>query len=102
MQGLLHHLILRLSGAVQLTAYHHGKIFFQIKMLQYAFYIDLGFAGSQCQKIALGLQVLQHLRNTGINFIFKNTRILKTLSVFCHGLLRLVSGKTVEFHKAVP
>jgi len=102
MQGLLHHLILGLSSAVQFTTHHYRKIFFQIKMFQYAFYIDLGFAGSQCQKIALGLQVLQHLRNTGINFIFKNTRILKTLSVFCHGLLRLLSGKTVEFHKAVP
>ena len=38
MQGLLYHLILRLSSAVQFTTHHYNKVFFQIKMFQNALY----------------------------------------------------------------
>ena len=102
MQGLLHHLILGFSSAVQFTTHHYRKIFFQIKMFQDALYVYLGLTGCHCQEIPLRLKRFQHLRNTVIDLIFKKSRILKALSVFCHSFFCLFGGETVEFHKAVP
>ncbi len=70
-------------------------------MFQDTLYVYLGLAGCYCQKISLSLKFPQHLRDTGIDFIFKKSRILKTLSVFCHSIFCLLCGETVEFHKAV-
>jgi len=70
-------------------------------MFQDALYVYLGLTGCHCQEIPLRLKRFQHLRNTIIDLIFKKSRILKALSVFCHSFFCLFGGETVEFHKAV-